>query len=434
MRIENDADRRHRPATGKWVPSWTAAMQGPAPAGVPAAQPDMSLALPGDEARDQTFRMVFRPDLWGHTARLRFCNAFGDRPVAIDDVSAALHWGSGALVPFTSSPVLFGGADAAAIPPGGELLSDPFELPFIADPADPALHGRRLAVSFHVRGASGPLTWHAKAMSTSYLSPPGSGARGAEESDAAFPFSTTAWYLLDGLDVVAPADTLVVAGLGDSITDGTFSTLNGDDRWTDRLSRRLRLRLGGRVSVVNLGIGGNQVIGPEVYPPPHPFNGGPSALSRLDRDIISRAGITHVVWMEGVNDFGQAMAPEGTPPAEPEAVIDGFRRGVERMRAQGLRVIGGTLPPALNAERPSYATADVDARRRRVNDFIRYGGLFDGVVDFEAATMDPATGEMKAMFQPNTTIGGPGDRLHPNRAGYLAMGDAVDLALFEGDA
>jgi len=430
MRIENAADRQDKPAEGKWAASWTAAMQGPMPAGVPAALPDMSLALPGDRARDQTFRMVIRPDVWGRVGRFRFSNAFGDRPLVIDGAYVGLHAGSGALIPGTNAGFRFGGSDSVSIPPGVEIMSDPVELPFVGAPDAIELVGRKLAVSFHVKGETGPLTWHAKAMTTSYISPPGSGALGQAESDAAFPFSTTAWHFLDGFDVVAPAETLVIAALGDSITDGTFSTLNGDDRWPDRLSRRLHAAHGARASVVNVGIGGNQVVGPPVYPPPEPFNGGPSALSRLERDILSRAGITHVIWMEGVNDFGQAFAPEGTPSATAEAVIAGLTEGAGRMRAAGLTVIGGTLPPSLNSTREIYGTPETDRRRRLVNDFIRTTDVFDAFVDFEAATMDPATGAIRAAFQPDSTLGGPADRLHPNRAGYLAMGDAVDLAFF----
>ena len=426
-RIENAADRKDRPAGAKWASSWTAAMQGPAPAGVPAALPDQSFALPGYSARNQTFRMVIRPDLWGRLVRLRFSNAYGDRAIKLGAVRVALHAGSGALVPGTTARAKFATANSVSLPCGNEILSDPIELPFVDGPSDAALIGRKLAVSFHVEGETGPLTWHAKAMTTSYISPPDSGVLSEDESDAAFPHTTTAWHFLDGLDVAAPSGATVVAALGDSITDGTFATLNGDDRWSDRLSRRLHVAYGNYVSVVNVGIGGNQVVGPATYPPP--FNGGPSALDRLKRDILSRAGITHVIWVEGVNDFGQAFAPPGTPSATAQAVIEGFRTGAKRMQAAGIKVIVGTLPPSLNATREVYGAPETDARRREVNAFIRTSGIFDGVVDFEAATMDAATGEFKAEFQPDSTLGGPPDRLHPNRAGYLAMGDAVDLSM-----
>ncbi len=418
------------PAGEKWAASWAAAMQGPAPAGVPAALPDQSLALPGDRARDQTFRLIIRPDLWGRTGRLRFSNVFGDRPLLIDDVSIGLHAGGGALTPGANVGVAFNGAPQIAIPPGEWRHSDAVSLAFAAHRGDAVWLGRKLAVSFHVAGASGAMTWHAKAMTTSYISPPGSGSVGRREDDAAFPYSTTGWHFLDGFDVLAPSATVVIAALGDSITDGTFSTLNGDDRWPDRLSRRLHGAFGDRAAIVNVGIGGNQVVGPKTYDPAAPFNGGPSAVSRIERDILSRAGLTHVIWVEGVNDFGQAFAPEGTASTAAAAVIEGFRHGVAAMRAHGLKVIGGTLPPSLNAARPAYGNLETDARRRTVNAFIRTSGLFDGVVDFEAATLDPATGAIKAEYQPDSTLGGPPDGLHPNRAGYLAMGDAVDLALF----
>ena len=65
-----------------------------------------------------------------------------------------------------------------------------------------------------------------------------------------------------------------------------------------------------------------------------------------------------------------------------------------------------------------------------LNEFIRGGGLFDGVADFDAATLDPQTGGMRAEFVPESTTGGPGDKLHPNRVGYLSMGSAIDLNLF----
>jgi lysophospholipase L1-like esterase len=113
-----------------------------------------------------------------------------------------------------------------------------------------------------------------------------------------------------------------------------------------------------------------------------------------------------------------------------EAVIEGFQAGVARLKAEGVKVIAGTLPTSLNSTREVYGSLDTDARRRTVNTFIRTSPIFDGVVDFDAATIDEATGVLKEMYQPDSTLGGPPDRLHPNRAGYLAMGEAVDLKYF----
>src|SRR6185369_7516162 len=122
------------------------------------------------------------------------------------------------------------------------------------------LTGRKLAVSFHVAGESGPMTWHAKALQTSYVSPPGSGATSQDEGESGFPFSTTSWYFLDEVDMNVATKADVVVAFGDSITDGTASTINGDDRWPDVLSRRLHAAYGDQFTVVNAGIGGNMVI------------------------------------------------------------------------------------------------------------------------------------------------------------------------------
>ena len=140
----------------------------------------------------------------------------------------------------TNRPVTFAGQKSVTIAPGEWKWSDPVELAFVRDPNDRALQGRKLAVSLHVVGNSGPMTWHAKALQTSYVTAPGAGPKGNDESEAAFPFSTASWFFLDAIDMKAPADARVVVAFGDSITDGTASTMNGDDRWPDVLARRLQ--------------------------------------------------------------------------------------------------------------------------------------------------------------------------------------------------
>jgi lysophospholipase L1-like esterase len=406
----------------KWVASWAGSVHGPYPVGNPSAQPEQKFAFPQPEAVNQSFRLIVRPDLWGPKARLRFANTFGTKPLVLDDVHAGLQMTAGTLAHGTNRPVTFAGQRAVTIAPGQSVWSDAVELPWVKNPGAAELAGRKLAVSFHVPGPTGPMTWHAKALTTSYVTPPGAGAHGAEESDNAFPYTTASWFFLDAVDMMAPADTIVICAFGDSITDGTNTTMNGDDRWPDVLSRRLHAAYGTRVSVVNQGIGGNQVLGPENYIAA-PIPGGPSALSRLERDVFGLSGLTTVIWLEGINDFGAANATA-------EAVGQGMQEGVKRMRAKGVRrVIGATLTSALGATNGTHGTPEVDQKRQALNAWIRTSGVFDGVVDFDAATIDKATGSIRPEFIPNSTIGGAGDFLHPNRAGYQAMANAIDLKL-----
>jgi lysophospholipase L1-like esterase len=406
-------------AADAWAAAWVGSAHGPYPAGNAVAQPDLQLVFPGREANDQTLRLIVKPDIWGKSARLRFTNVFGSQPVSFDEVYIGVHQGGGAVLAGTNRAVRFSGKPGVTIAPGEMSYSDPVELKY---PGAAQMAGRKLAISFHVVGASGPMTWHAKAMTTSYVTRPRSGAHGSEETSDAFPFTTTSWYFLDAVDMMMPAGTRVIAAFGDSITDGTNSTINGDDRWPDFLSRRVHHALATGWSVVNAGIGGNQIVAPGTYDKAKPNGGGPSALDRLDRDVLSIPGLHSVVWLEGINDLG-------TSGATAEAVIEGMKRGVARLHARGVKVIGATITSSLKST-ATHGTAEVDARRKAVNAFIRTGGAFDGVADFDAATVDAAAGTLKPEFQPSSSTGGPGDRLHPNRAGYQAMANSIDLKLF----
>jgi lysophospholipase L1-like esterase len=410
-----------------WATVWSGAAQGPYPTGLASVQPDLSAAFakPDSGSHEQTFRLIVKPDLWGRQMRFRFSNAFGARPVTFDTAFAGLQMSGAAVVPDTGRPITFGGKPAVTVAPGAEAWSDPVSLPFVHDPVAPLLVGRKLAVTFHIPGDSGPMTWHAQAMTTSYVTAPDAGAIGELEDDSAYPYSTTSWFFLDAVDALAGPETRVVVCLGDGITDGTASTLNDDDRWTDVLSRRLHAVDGVHVAVVNQGMAGNHVLGTAGD---HPAPGGPSATARLDRDVLSLSGVTHVIWLEGTNDL---VAGNATP----EAVRDGMQAALERIRARikGVKIIGATLTSTRGSAIPGYGTVAVDERRHVLNDMIRKAGLFDAVIDFDAATVDPQTGELRPDFVPPSTAGGSGDKVQLNRPGYLAMGNAVELRLLAPD-
>ena len=413
---------------GKWVTAWAASAQGPYPAGNAILQPDLRRVFPAPEtgASDQSFRLIARPDIWGAETRIRLSNAFGTRPVSFDSVFIGLQLESSAIVPGTNRPVTFAGSRSVTVEPGASVWSDAVTLPFASEAQPAVLYGRKLAVSFHIAGESGPMTWHAKGLTTSYLTAPGAGALGASEDEAPFPFTTTSWYFLDALDMKVPADTRLIVALGDSLTDGTGSTMNGSDRWPDVLSRRLHSKFGCKFAVVNAGIGGNLIGGPAEYSPQMPYPGGPAALQRLERDVLSLSGVSAVIWFEGINDFSK------NGNVSVEAASNAMREGVAaiRKRLPGVRVIGATLTTALGNAGPAHGFAEQDLKRQALNEFIRGSGVFDGVVDFDKVTANPETGEMRAEFVPDSTTGGPGDKLHPNRLGNLAMGQAIDLNLF----
>jgi lysophospholipase L1-like esterase len=416
-----------------WAASWATPISGEfkkliLPPGVPVAyaatikalfgQPEFDFALPNGQAADQTFRMIVKPELWGDTMRIRLSNTFGDKDLAIASASIGLQEYAGVVVPGTNTRLTFSGKPNATIPVGGQLFSDPVHLKFVTPAAISHLEGRNLAVSFAVEGTSGVLSAHF-GHSNSYLTNPHAGDHTMDEGDLAFPNATTSYFQLSELDVMAPADTIVICALGDSITDTATST-DGHDGWPEDLSQRLHAAYGDRISVVNMGIGGNTVVarqtGATTVEP---------AVDRLNRDVLGISGLTTVIWLEGINDLGTGQLP-------PEPIMEAYRQVVGRLHTRGVAVMGATLTSSLWPE-PNYDNAlagpvlaalygkpQTNAYRLQLNDFIRKSGTFDGVADMASVTDDPATGALFKNFQ-------NGDYLHPNRAGHQAMAGAIDL-------
>ena len=407
---EHEGERSHH-----WVATWATAPAtffhytppvAPAPPGPPVTfapaniQPDLAFPLPNANttgATDQTFRSIVKPDLWGKTMRFRFSNVFGSQPVTFDKVTVALQEYSANVVKGTITPVTFGGKRSVTIPAGVEIFSDGIRLSWVKDADDdddPAVgvQGRNLAVSYSVHGSSGPITFHSGANVTSYITAPGSGDHTEDLDVFAFKFTTTSWFFIDAVDVMAPSDTVVVCAFGDSITDGTHTTLNINDRWMNTLSRRLHNAYGNRVSIVNEAIGGNRVVNP-VTPN---STSGPAAVDRLDRDVLGLSGLTHVIWLEGINDLGAGHTTD--------SIIAGYKNVVARLHARGIKVFAGTVTSALGISGVDMGDNGPghNASRLVLNAFIPNSGLFDGVEDFDAATLDPATGNMRAEFLPNS--------------------------------
>jgi lysophospholipase L1-like esterase len=418
-------------------------------------QPDLAFPFPnakttGATAVDQTIRSVVKPDLWGNSMRIRFSNVFGNQPLTLNAITVGLQEYGGNVVRGTVTLVTFGGAKSVTIPVGQEIWSDSIRLSWVHDADDPLLQGRNLAVSYSVQGDSGHMTHHSGANVTSFITAAGSGDHTHDVDGFAYEYTTTSWFFLTALDVMTSGDTVVVCVFGDSITDGTHTTLNTNDRWANVLSRTLHNAYGNKVSVVNEAIGGNRVL------PPVVANGtaGPAAVDRLDRDVLGLSGLTDVIWLEGINDLGAGygQAASATPVFEnpvihtPANIMAGYQNVVGRLHHRGIKAYGGTIISALGMNNPAQgwdlinfpnflASVDngpvIDGYRQQINHYIRTSGLFDGVVDFDKATLDPTTGNMKAAYLPNSQFTQlPWDYLHPNHAGYNAMGLAVDVTPF----
>jgi lysophospholipase L1-like esterase len=350
-----------------------------------------------NQINNQTLRQIAHVSIGGNRVRVKLSNRWGTAPMDIGGAQVALRASADTIVPGSSRSLTFSGSPTFSLPAGAELLSDWVDLA-VPDLSD-------LAVDLYLPGDTGtvntgsPLTVFNGAMQTNYFSGPGN-FLGA----VAFPTSSTrlAWSFLCAIDVIAAGKRGAVVAFGDSITQGLRSTNDTNRRWPDVLARRLTPTA--RIAVANVGISGNRVA----------QGGGstnPSAMARMDRDVIVQTGATHVILLLGINDISGGLSAED--------VIAALQQVVIRARTQQLKIFVGTLTPFGNAP---------DAReaiRLAVNDWIRTTPETDGVVDFDLAIRDPAN--PRRMLPAYDS----GDSLHPSDAGYEAMGNAIDLNLFQ---
>jgi lysophospholipase L1-like esterase len=379
------------------------------PAGPPAAEaaPPWTGAWSTSPQREtgpafahQTLRLLVHPTLGGTSLRIRLANTYGVADVTFGAVGVAhaAAPGTAGLVPGTGRRVTFRGRDTVTVRAGTEVFSDPVKLSVD--------HGRDLAVDLYVTegGDAAAITGHDAAQGTQFVAP------GNQVGGPAGPYagSLASWFWLDGVDVRPGRDARgSIVALGDSITDGAYTTWNGNDRWTDDLAARL----GGRFGVLNQGIGGNQVLtdrtdccgqGTSV-----------SALRREQADVLAQTRARYVILADGINDIGYN--------AGADRLIAGITTLAQRARRAGIAVIGATITP-YGCDAGCF-TPEQEATRQAVNAWIRTSPLFAGVADFDAAVRDPANpAQVLPAYQ--------ADHLHPNIAGQKAMADAVDLRLF----
>jgi len=368
-----------------------------------AAQPplvenpgNVPIATLGSDPADVTIRQLVRVSAAGKRIRLRFTNEGGSDVLTLGAVHVGLAGPDGSVLPGSDRVVTFDGHRAITIPAGAPLLTDAIDLPVKA--LD------RLVISSYLPGPAartGHTLLHYMAGGDQTAAPQLPGQKLARVT-----------ALVSEVDVDATTATSVVVCLGDSITDGATSTSNAFRSYPDRLAERLAGN--GKWSVVNVGIGGNKLLR---------YGTGPNALARLDRDVLSVPGVKAIILLEGINDIGQGFKTFGVQdPVSLEALIAADKQIIQRAHDHGIKVIGAMLTPYQGA---GYASPAGEAVRTGLNNWIKTGGAFDAVVDFAAATADPAN---PLAFRADFNIR---DKLHPNDAGYKAMADAVDLSLFK---
>ena len=417
-------------AQGRWVGTWAAGPLAidPPPPEVQAEEVPMPAPRTPVRVRNQTIRQVVRTSIGGSQVRVAVTNLFGTEPLEIGAAHVAERADGSTIA--GGAHLTFGGHPTVTIEAGSTVLSEPVALA-VAPLSD-------LVIDLHLPGdtwgSTSPATAHLTGLSTTYVSAPGNHV-GTEQFDDVR--DTQQWFYLSRVDVWTETAPGAIVAMGDSITDGTGSTVDANRRWPDFLARRLAAEHGDAApGVLNVGIAGNRVLShnaglgilrragrpalPDTGEPPNPnalF--GPSGLSRFDRDVLLQPGVTHVIVLETTNDIGMAF---DDPWPAVDDLIAGHRTMIQRAHARGLTIYGATLLPFEGA---FYWTEAGEAKRQALNAWIRTSGAYDGVIDFDAAVRDP---DQPTRFR--WDLHG-GDWLHPSDAGYEAMANAIDLSLFD---
>lgn len=362
-----------------------------------AASP-MGMSLP-HPAGDSTFENIVHLSLGGHLVRITVTNEFGRTPLRVEHARLRLLGQQGADLPLT-----FQGNASVLIPAGGTATTD--------------------AVSMQVKGLSdlavrlylpeqevASPTCHQGAVATNHIFQGDLADTVAGETGEPY----NSWCFLKDVQVQETESAATIVTLGDSITDGAHATIDANHRWPDYLAIRLQAaKKTKHAAIANEGIGGNRIL----------FDGhGPSAASRIDRDVIAQPGVKYLILLEGINDIDQTINPQS---AEAQLTLEQMTSAVaqivERPHAHHILVYGGTLTPNGGVK---TVTPHVNELRNDYNQWLRTSGVVDGVIDFDRAVRDPQ--------KPNELLPSydSGDHLHPSDAGYKAMADSVDLSLFE---
>lgn len=365
-----------------WSPVWTASPAPDRKDGTPEAPVQFD---------NQTVRQDMRLGASVRALRLRVSNELGQAPLRVADLSLRLEGAEAA------APVRFDGRDEVVIPVGSVLVSDPVavEAPAFAE----------VSVSVRFPEATRPAV-----RRTVVRTAPG---RAVPGDQASVEYRQNVISAVYGERETAPT---VVVALGDSITEGATATRGAERDWPSVLARRFEATCPGRFVVLNQGISGNKLLD---------HGRSHSALARLDRDVLALPQVDYVILLEGINDIRHGGDPVSKPGRSAADMMLGYRQAVARLHDHDVKVVAGTLTPFKGSERYDAPSAEA---RQTLNDFMRQGGVFDAVVDFDAAVRDPADPE---SFRSDAARD---DRLHPNDEGYRLMAEAVDLSLFGCDA
>ena len=343
---------------------------------------------------NRSVRQVVKVSIGGDVIRLKLSNIYSMQPVEIRSIYIAHAKDSFSIDAKSAQYFKFGNSYKTVIPAGKQIVSDALKFNL--------RNLERVAITINYTSAPEVPTVHMGSRTTSYI------MKGVTNAHSNFEkaFRENHWYNISGIDVYTMSNNMsAIAIMGNSITDGKCSTDNAQNRWPDVMSEMLQLKHKiTNQGVLNLGIGNNRITVPGGF--------GALAKERFNRDILMQSGVKKVIIFEGINDIGAAKS--GNSETVARLLIESIQGMVRKAKARKMKVYLGTITPFKGA---GYYSHFHEAARLYVNDWIRSQAKnVDGILDFAKLLQDPNDDRrMKREYASN-------DWLHPNPAGYKAMG------------
>ena len=343
---------------------------------------------------NRSVRQVVKVSIGGDVIRLKLSNIYSMQPVEIRSIYIAHAKDSFSIDAKSAQYFKFGNSYKTVIPAGKQIVSDALKFNL--------RNLERVAITINYTSAPEVPTVHMGSRTTSYI------MKGVTNAHSNFEkaFRENHWYNISGIDVYTMSNNMsAIAIMGNSITDGKCSTDNAQNRWPDVMSEMMQLKHKiTNQGVLNLGIGNNRVTVPGGF--------GALAKERFNRDILMQSGVKKVIIFEGINDIGAAKS--GNSETVARLLIESIQGMVRKAKARKMKVYLGTITPFKGA---GYYSHFHEAARLYVNDWIRSQAKnVDGILDFAKLLQDPNDDRrMKREYASN-------DWLHPNPAGYKAMG------------
>lgn len=365
---------------------------------------------------NRTVRCSAAVNLAGDMLRLRIGNLFGDQPMRIGQITV---WNGK-----NSAEITFGGQPSLRLAQGSTVYSDEAYLPVTA--------GDTLKILFYFPENSLPPcsvsgTWPTEHSAPGNFTdqPDFPAADDDLRENAPFPAPDPLPGLMD-IEILTDETTGAVAAFGDSITEMRL--------WFDPMAQGFADTWKGKMSLINLGIGGNRLLLPtggkfkemagELF--------GLSGLERMNWDLLGASGIHTVLLALGVNDVSQPGSGELCPPVSERCDLAQFAAGVSKtvrtLHKSGMKVIACTITPFSGMIGCCEETMTV---RDEINGWLKRSaaaGDIDGLIDFASAVEDPARpGYMVPEYD-------SGDHLHPSPLGGEKMAEAglIQLRKFFG--